>query len=242
MSRLVTKPTKWLRPSKLRSGIRPVWSESSLCAKWVAKGPSFLHADSVNSDQADLSLRWAHTHFVGFVTRWLKCLCCSISRLLFCYLLHKKSSIRCTECITQYKDYARGKWNIQIVHIWAASWQNQQMACHPAKTPISKGIRLVWSESSLSAWRNLGSLATHWAQRKDSDQTDLSLSWVQSHFVGFVMRQLIWAVKGEKGFLIVLYGKRSFSRTCTTTQKAVYLKSSYSSSILENLSPWFATW
>ena len=26
--------------------IRPVWSESSLCAQWVAKGPRFLHVDS----------------------------------------------------------------------------------------------------------------------------------------------------------------------------------------------------
>ena len=31
--------------------IRPVWSESSLCAQWVAKGPRFLHADSDDSDQ-----------------------------------------------------------------------------------------------------------------------------------------------------------------------------------------------
>ena len=33
----------------------------------------------------------------------------------------------------------------------------------PVKTQISLGIRPVWSESSLSAWRYLGSLATHWA-------------------------------------------------------------------------------
>ena len=32
-------------------GIRPVWSESSLCAQWVAKDSSFLHADSEDSDQ-----------------------------------------------------------------------------------------------------------------------------------------------------------------------------------------------
>ena len=37
------------------------------------------------------------------------------------------------------------------------------MAVRPAKTQISLGIRPVWSESSLSAWRNLGSLATYWA-------------------------------------------------------------------------------
>ena len=66
----------------------------------------------------------------------------------------------------------------------------------PAKTQISLGIRLVWSESSLSAWRKLESLATHWglsAQRRLwSDwmdaQADLSLCWAHSHSVGFVMR------------------------------------------------------
>ena len=30
--------------------IRPVWSESSQCAQWVAKDPGFLHADSEDSD------------------------------------------------------------------------------------------------------------------------------------------------------------------------------------------------
>ena len=42
---------------------------------------------------------------------------------------------------------------------------------HPAKTQISLGIRPVWSETSLSAGRKLGSLATHWAHSEDSDQT-----------------------------------------------------------------------
>ena len=41
----------------------------------------------------------------------------------------------------------------------------------PAKTQISLCIRPVWSESLLSMWRKLGSLASHWAQSKDSDQT-----------------------------------------------------------------------
>ena len=50
--------------------------------------------------------------------------------------------------------------------IWAASWQTNKMNC--ANTQISLGICPVWSESLLSAWRNLWSLATHWAH---SDQT-----------------------------------------------------------------------
>ena len=54
-------PTK----TQISLGIRPVWSESSLCAQWVAKDPTFLHADSEDwSDwadaQAELSLCWAH--------------------------------------------------------------------------------------------------------------------------------------------------------------------------------------
>ena len=67
----------------------------------------------------------------------------------------------------------------------------------PANTRISLGICPVWSESSLSAWRNLGSLATHWVHSEDwSDwadaQADLNLRWAHTHFVGFVMSYLIW--------------------------------------------------
>ena len=39
-------PTKTL----ISLGIRPVWSEPSLCIQWVAKDPTFLHADSEDSD------------------------------------------------------------------------------------------------------------------------------------------------------------------------------------------------
>ena len=66
----------------------------------------------------------------------------------------------------------------------------------PAKTQISLGIRPAWSESSLSAWRKTGSLATHWAHSEDSDQIGRMprLIWVFAgrtcHFVGFVMMRL----------------------------------------------------
>ena len=69
-----------VRPAKtqISLGICPVWSKSSQFAQRVAKDPSFLHADSEDlSDwvdaQDDLSLRWAHTHFVGFFMSWLTC-------------------------------------------------------------------------------------------------------------------------------------------------------------------------
>ena len=52
-------------------------------------------------------------------------------------------------------------------------------------------LRSVWSESSLSAWRKLGSLAQRrlWSDWEDT-QADLSLRWAHTHFVGFVMSRL----------------------------------------------------
>ena len=77
----------------------------------------------------------------------------------------------------------------------------------PANTQINLGNRPVWSESSLSAWRSTGSLASHWAHSEDSVQT----WWIPRlirvfaertyHFVGFVMRQLIYIFN----FLLLLY-------------------------------------
>ena len=70
------------------------------------------------------------------------------------------------------------------------------MACVPSEDSDQPRHLPVWSESSLSAWRNLRSLATHWMHSLDSDQTGrmLRLIWVFAgwtcHFVGFVMRQL----------------------------------------------------
>ena len=59
----------------------------------------------------------------------------------------------------------------------------------PAKTKISLGICSVWSESSMSAWRNLGSLATHWVHCEDTDQT----GW---------MPRLIWVFAGHTGHFV----------------------------------------
>ena len=44
--------------TQISLGIRPVWSEPSLCAQWVAKD----WADA----QADLSLRWAYMPLCWF--------------------------------------------------------------------------------------------------------------------------------------------------------------------------------
>ena len=69
--------------------------------------------------------------------------------------------------------------------------KTNRMTVRPAKTQISLGIRPVWSESSLSAWRKLGSLAAHWAHSEDSDQTGQ-------------MHRLIWVFSGRTATLLVL--------------------------------------
>ena len=57
-----------VRPAKAQISlcIRPFSSESSLCAQRVAMDPSFLHADSEDSDPPRLSLRCAHMPFCWF--------------------------------------------------------------------------------------------------------------------------------------------------------------------------------
>ena len=55
----------------------PGWSESSLCAQWVAKDPDFLHAHIEDSDQTGRMYRLIRVfagricHFIGLVTMWL---------------------------------------------------------------------------------------------------------------------------------------------------------------------------
>ena len=96
LSRLTTKPIKWpVRPVKTQINLgirtvwsasedsnqpghpRPVWSESSLSAQWIAKDPRFLHADSEDFVQTGRMPRliWDFVrrtdHFVGFVMRQL---------------------------------------------------------------------------------------------------------------------------------------------------------------------------
>ena len=74
--------------------------------------------------------------------------------------------------------------------------KTNKMSVRPAKTQISLGIRPVWSESSLSAWRKLGSLATQWAHSEDSDQTGWTprLIWV---FTGHTVTLLVLSCRGS---------------------------------------------
>ena len=68
LSRLMTKPTKWhVRPAKTDPSFR--------CPHEDTLGPYLPNERTAKTlirlGGSDLSLRWAHSHFVGFVMRRL---------------------------------------------------------------------------------------------------------------------------------------------------------------------------
>ena len=105
------------------------------------------------------------------------------------------------------------------------------MTVRPAKTQISLGIRPVWSESLPSAWRKLGSVATHWAHSEDSDQTGRMprLIWVfvvrTCHFIGFVMRQLNYQTLKQWPYLLNLSFLSFTSSASLCVKRSAILKS-----------------
>ena len=75
----------------------------------------------------------------------------------------------------------------QIILKWAASWQNQH-DCAPSKD--SDDLKSAWAsaqsdQSSLSAWRKLVSLATHWAHPGWSESS-LGDQWFLSGTIDFL--------------------------------------------------------
>ena len=90
------------------------------------------------------------------------------------------------------------------------------------RTQISLGP--VWSQSLLSAWRNLGSLAIHWAHSEDSDQT----GW---------MPRLIWVFAGCTLILLVLScsGSNIFGKMVTLKPNRISLQSCC-------LDVWYCVW
>ena len=77
--------------------------------------------------------------------------------------------------------------------IWASSWHLSRLICP------------VWSESSLSAWRKLGSLATHWAQAK----TLIRLGGCPGRSESLLRAQSFWLVLSWGGSLEFNTGKPS---------------------------------
>ena len=69
MRHSLTKPTKWhVHPLKtlISLGIRPVWSESSLCTYGLLRTQCFFMRTDRADAKADLSLHWTHMSFCWF--------------------------------------------------------------------------------------------------------------------------------------------------------------------------------
>ena len=95
-------------------------------------------------------------------------------------------------CLSKIPHFLKN-WNIlwmQTLHLshrmtkptkWCVPSEDSDQSWH-------LGIRPDWSESLLSAWRKLGSLATHWAHSEDSDQTSpgWSESWLGAQVILWV--------------------------------------------------------
>ena len=86
----------------------PKSDQSSLCAQWEAKDPSFLHADSEDSDETGRMPRLSRVsvgrtcHFVSFVMRWLNLL----SHLLVAGCdIGDRSSVRLSTFMSKFDIY-----------------------------------------------------------------------------------------------------------------------------------------
>ena len=163
LSRLVTKPTKWsVRPAKtqISLGIRPVWSESSLPA-WRSIGSSATHL--------------AHCKDSGQTGR--------MPRLTWVFAGRTANDPRFLHADSE--DCQTGRFFAgRTTHLSRLVTKQTKWSVRTAKTQISLGIRPVWSESSLPAWRSIASSATHLAYCKDSGHTGR-------------MPRLIWAFAGR---------------------------------------------
>ena len=86
---------------------------------------------------------------------------------------------------------------IKIIIIWAARRQNQQCGCAPSEDLDQPGhppsLIRAFAVRMKKAWVRSYPLSRQWRLWSvwAEAQADLSLCWAHTHFVGFVMRQLI---------------------------------------------------
>ena len=158
LSHIMTKGTTWhMRPAKtlISLGICPVWSGSSLAA-WRKLGSLATHwVHSKDTDQTGRSLRWAHSHFVGFVTRGLILAwknCCNYSKVWTVWFYHGViylTQMQTERHGTQWRHSSDCSFRTSLIsvytvcpdiNIWAATWQSQQSDCAPSEDQISMNI------------------------------------------------------------------------------------------------------
>ena len=178
-------------------GKPPNRSESSLCPYWVAKDQGwFMRTANILIRQGgcpgwsesslgahsfcwfchDLSRRWTHRSICWFCPALANYVLLTSKTKLVCVsnCLHTAASplfsYHTNSCLKVHSSHLKNKYE-------PPHDKSNKMAVRPAKTQIILGIRRPgWSESSLSAWRKLGSLATHWAHSEDSGCS----SWPES--------------------------------------------------------------
>ena len=115
MSRGMTKPTKWHeQPMKTHIGlsIRPVRSESLVCALWLAKDQRFLQVDSEVSDQTGWLPRLIRV-FPGAHVIWLVLLCCGSNVMdIRCILRYSLTTVRgnLLSLVNRETDYKNLSW------------------------------------------------------------------------------------------------------------------------------------
>ena len=184
----------------------PAQSDQSLwCALLVAETPNLLQADSEDLDHTGriatliLRLRWAHRS-LGWFCRAL--------------VQFPDSSLISPE-INKTIKWRILEPNVINSHLhdskltWSGFTENMSRdMTNPTKWVCAqRRLRSAWASAesgqslSLSAWRKLGSLATHWAHSEDSDQT------------------VIWVFAGRKLILLVLSCRGSFMRDCNSYQR-----------------------
>ena len=105
-------------------------------------------------------------------------------------------------------------------YIWACARQNQKNDMCTKRRLRSAWASAQSDQSSLSAWRKVGSIAIFWVHSEDSDQTGrmprliIRLGrcpgWSESslgtrHFVGFIIRWLIYQKSNNRKQIISLF-------------------------------------
>ena len=178
--------------TQIRLGIHPVWSESSLCIQWVAKYPSFLHADSEDSDQTGQMPRliWVfaeRTSFCWFFRLRLICFHGKVWKLSLNYHQIPTLSVSLVT-VTNDSHWSMFGWEISHPMLKPTKWQ--------CTSKDSVGIHPVWLESWLCIqWVAKYPSFLH-VESEDSDQTGQMPRLIRvfaghtCYFVGFDMRQL----------------------------------------------------
>ena len=149
--------------------------------------------------KANLSLRWVHSHFVGFAVRRLNLLCVTG--------MHTGKWIKMKIMKSRGARWSRLNHFLQTLLALLLSYKPEsiieprhdktnKMNVRPAKKQISLGIHLVWSESSLCAEWVARDPSFLLADSEDSDQTGRMprLIWV---FAGCTVTSLVLSCRGS---------------------------------------------